>query len=90
MKVATILIAIAFIAILLFLLNSHFFILSYDKGCLEDIGKTVCEEKGMVFVSAITDAKRAIMFCKDDLRSVEFEKFRYLDSELKQCRKGGD
>ena len=56
------------------------------NSCLENVAIKVCSEKGMLFGYKGIDGNLDPNFsCVQDLRSNDYEKFKFLKSELKEC-----
>ena len=58
----------------------------YDTECLDEIGKSVCEEQGLVFSNNFFPSEK-VFICKSSDRIIEAIKFEILKEDMEKCRK---
>ena len=66
-------------------ISTHY--LSYDKTCLEEKATNYCSQHNMEFDRLIRVDFKNYFACKKDLRADEENRFLFLDSEMKECKK---
>lgn len=71
--------------IVMVIIDSYNFINKYEF-CFDEIGKQVCEDKGMYFSESFKGGFGDYYFeCTNELRSLETKRFKFLDNEVNKC-----
>jgi len=65
--------------------STHYF--NYDKTCLEEKATNYCSQNNLEFDELSRGGLNNCFTCKKDNRAIEKNRFLFLDSEMKECKK---